>query len=61
MSELKKGDVVKLKSNRDKMTIIEINGTEATCEWLHKGKRQEEKFQVSSLKRVINRDMTHQW
>lgn len=61
MSQFKKGDEVRLKSNRDKMTIIEINGTEAICEWLHKGKRQEEKFQMSSLKRVIKRNMTNEW
>ncbi len=61
MSEFKKGDVVRLKSTRDKMTIIDINGTEATCEWIYKGKRQEEKFQESSLKRVIKRNMTNEW
>ncbi|WP_294967111.1 hypothetical protein [Sulfurimonas sp.] len=53
--------MVRLKSTRDKMTIIDINGTEATCEWIYKGKRQEEKFQESSLKRVIKRNMTNEW
>jgi uncharacterized protein YodC (DUF2158 family) len=50
MSELKVGSTARLKSGGPLMTIAEIDGNEAYCEWFDKaGEHQARRFLLSSL------------
>ena len=50
MAEFKAGDVVQLKSGGPLMTIKWIDGTEALCEWFEGSKKQEQMFEMTSLR-----------
>jgi uncharacterized protein YodC (DUF2158 family) len=48
-ASFKVGDVVQLKSGGPIMTIAEINGDDAYCEWFSSGKQSEGSFKMTSL------------
>ena len=55
MPELKKGDLVELKSGGPEMTINQINDASVTCVWFDGTNRQEAVFDVAALERVADK------
>ena len=47
----KPGDTVQLKSGGPKMTIYNIDGSEAFCSWFEGNKRERGRFELTSLEK----------